>query len=124
LKDEYFVDSKRSGRPKAITEEKTTAVLQHVRTNRASRAASLIKLARTVNLSYMSIFRILRGAKMRKVKLTRKPGLTALQKKARLDFYLKYKDWTLEDWKDVIWSDEISVVFGQRRGGERVWRTV
>ncbi len=30
----------------------------------------------------------------------------------------------MEDWKRVIWSDETSIVFGQRRGAERVWRTV
>jgi hypothetical protein len=34
------------------------------------------------------------------------------------------KDWTLDDLKNVLWSDETSVVFGQRRGGERVWRTI
>jgi hypothetical protein len=28
----------------------------------------------------------------------------------------------LEDWKRVIWSDETSVVLGQRRGTVRVWR--
>ncbi|KAF7501992.1 hypothetical protein GJ744_001743, partial [Endocarpon pusillum] len=29
---------------------------------------------------------------------------------------------TLEDWKNVIWSDETSVILGQRRGGIRLWR--
>jgi transposase len=45
-------------------------------------------------------------------------------RKARYEFALKYKDWTLEDWKNIIWSDETSVILGQRRGGRKVWRTV
>ncbi len=44
-------------------------------------------------------------------------------KAARLQFALEHKDWTLEDWKNVIWSDETSVILGHRRGGLRVWRT-
>ena len=28
------------------------------------------------------------------------------------------------DWKKAIWSDETSVIYGLRRGGERAWRTV
>ena len=43
--------------------------------------------------------------------------------KARYEFVLKYKDWTLEDWKKVIWTDETSVCLGVQRGKVRVWRT-
>ena len=30
--------------------------------------------------------------------------------------------WVMEDWKNVIWTDETSVVINYRRGGYRVWR--
>jgi hypothetical protein len=43
-------------------------------------------------------------------------------KKAQLDFALRHQHWTLEDWKNVIFSDETSVVLNHRRGGYRVWR--
>jgi hypothetical protein len=42
---------------------------------------------------------------------------------ARLQFCLDHADWTLEDWKNVIFSDETSVVQGHRRGSIRCWRT-
>ena len=42
---------------------------------------------------------------------------------ARYQFALRYQDWTLEDWKRVIWSDETSVCLGSKRGAVRVWRT-
>ena len=52
-----------------------------------------------------------------------KPNLTPAMKEARLAFAVKYKDWTIEDWKRVIWTDETSVVLGQQRGNHWVWRT-
>lgn len=45
-------------------------------------------------------------------------------KEDRLKWCLQHQDWTLEDWKNVIWSDETSVVLLHRRGGYRVWRKV
>ena len=41
-----------------------------------------------------------------------KPGLSAENVRKRLDWAIKYKDWTIEDWKKVIWSDECSVWIG------------
>lgn len=40
----------------------------------------------------------------------------------RYQWALKHKDWSLEDWKNVIWSDETLIVMGVRRGSTRVWR--
>jgi hypothetical protein len=54
------------------------------------------------------------------VKTTKKPGLKAAMKEARLAFALKYEHWTLEDWKNVIWSDETSIILGQRHGNDRI----
>jgi hypothetical protein len=44
-------------------------------------------------------------------------------RKERLDWCLAYQHWTLEDWKNVIWSDETSVILLYRRGAYCVWRT-
>ena len=41
-----------------------------------------------------------------------KPGLRPDNIKKRLDWALKYKNWTVEDWKHVIWSDETSIWIG------------
>lgn len=44
-------------------------------------------------------------------------------KSQRFAFALAHRHWTLEEFKDVIWTDETSVVLLHRRGGYRVWRT-
>ena len=43
-----------------------------------------------------------------------KPLLKPSHKAARLRWARKYQHWTVEDWKKVIWSDESSIVLGQK----------
>ena len=61
---------------------------------------------------------------MRSCKVTKKPGLSESMMEARLQFCLRHEHWTLENWKNVIWTDETSVVLGSERGYKRVvWST-
>jgi hypothetical protein len=46
---------------------------------------------------------------MKAVVKSKHPLLSAKHRKARLDFAYAHKDWTLEDWKQVIWSDETKI---------------
>ena len=39
----------------------------------------------------------------------KKPFLSAIHRKKYLNFALKYKEWTVEDWKRVIWLDETKI---------------
>ena len=43
-------------------------------------------------------------------------------KAERLAWCLAYEHWTVKDWKNMIFSNKISVVLCHRRGGYRVWR--
>jgi len=101
-----------------------TEVLSKVRGDRFAREKTCAQIATEVRgVSDIPVWRILRASGFRKTKPTRKPALTEAMKKARLQFALDHKDWTIEDRKKVIWSDETSVVIGFRRGGYKVWRT-
>jgi hypothetical protein len=75
------------------------------------------------HISASTVQRIFKRRSIHRLKSTRKPGLTAAMKAARLKFCQEHKDWTLEDWKNVIWTDEISICFRHRRRSVRVWRT-
>ena len=120
---EYHVqDGARSGRPKEITLETEQRILNSVRKDRSGREKSSEVLAYEVGISRSSALRILHKYGLTNVKPTRKPGLNRVQKALRLAFCLKHQHWTLEDWKRVIWSDETSVILGQRRGLIRIWR--
>ena len=118
---EYVEDSRRSGRPK-IAESTQNALIEAVKKDRDGREKSSEILAFEYLISASSAWRILKLAGFHSVKPTTKPGLTNEIKKKRLEFCLAHQDWTLEDWKNVIFTDETSVCLGQRCGGVRVWR--
>ena len=76
-----------------------------------------------MNISAITVQRILRKAGLKKTKPTRKLGLTKRMKKERLNWCLTYYHQTLKDWKRVIQTNETSVVLYTRCGGYRIWRT-
>jgi hypothetical protein len=120
--ESYVIDGKRSGRPKEILEDTEKALLASVREDRSGREKSSEVLAYEQGISQSSALRILHSNRLTNVKPTTKPGLTPAMRKIRLEWCLDHQHWTGEDWKNVIWSDETSVVLGHRRGAVRVWR--
>jgi len=127
IEDQYIVDAPRSGRPTKQTEATQEAVFAQVRKDRFGREKSCADIAgylsqEGIEISYTTVWKILKKEGFKKTKPTRKPGLTKQMRKERLKFCLDHQYWSLEDWKNVIWSDETSVVLLHRRGGYRVWR--
>ena len=53
----------------------------------------------------------------------KKPFLKDKHKKARLEWCLERQYWTLEEWKQVIWTNESTLELGGGGGGRRrYWR--
>jgi hypothetical protein len=120
----YAEDAKRSSQPKEIIPEKERAIIESVSKDRNGREKSSEILAYEVGISHSSVIRILKRNGFVIAKPSWKPGLTEAAKAKRLKFCLDHQHWTLDDWKNVIWTDETAVVLGHRRGSIRVWRTV
>ena len=123
MKVEYVEDACPSGRPPKVTSEVEQAILDNVRHDRNGREKSSAVLGYEHGVSSTTILNVLRRNNFRPCKSTMKPGLDSAMKEARLQFCLRYRHWTLDDWKNVIWSDETSVVLGSRRGRRLQWRT-
>jgi transposase len=123
FQNEFFTTAPRSGRPiTATTPENIQRVIERVEANRVGREMTITELGAQFNMSRQSAWRILHSAGYGKRKPTMKPGLTDAMKAARLGFALQHEHWQLEDWKNVIWTDETSIVLRHRRGSTRVWR--
>lgn len=129
LKDEYLQDAPRSGRHTKQTVAVKEVLIQKVRRDRYGREKTCADLAGElseapdIDISSTTVWWCLKKLGYRKTKPTRKPGLTTKMREERLQWCLDHQDWTLEDWKRVIWSDETSVVLGHHRGGYKIWRT-
>lgn len=119
----YVEDALKSGRP-SIPIEKQQEVLNKINLDWYRQEKSSHYITSKVQISQRSVRWILKKNEYKKVKPTWKSNLSPEMKAARLAFAIKYKDWTIEVWKRVIWIDETNVVLGQRRGNYRVWRTV
>ncbi|CAE7020550.1 Transposase [Pyrenophora teres f. teres] len=124
LLPEHLEDASRTGRPRKQDAIREVAI-EKVRRDRYGREKTCADIAGDLslyNVSSTTVWRVLKAAGYHKTKPTRKPGLTKKMRQERLNWCLAHKDWTLEDWKNVIWSDETSVLLNHRRGGYRVWR--
>ena len=62
-----------------------------------------------ISISAETVQRNLKSTGLKSVVKSKCPLLSAQHKKMQLDFALAHKNWTLEDWKHVIWSDETKV---------------
>jgi len=124
---EYVENAPQSGRPKKVTPELEEEVVKVVTKNSTTRQMTTQQIANTIStescsISARTVWNILKSLGYSSFKPTYKPGLTKEAKAVRLAWCLEHKDWTLDDWKNVIWSDETSVTMGGQRGRIRVWR--
>ena len=82
-----------------------------LRAAKANRSQTLHELTQSVtpNVSVRTVKRILAKERIKKWQAKKRPKLTKDHAAERLHWALRYADWTEEDWKRVIWSDECSV---------------
>jgi transposase len=128
LENKHVEDAPRTGRP-SKQQQAFEKVVNLVRRDRYGREKTCADIAGDLSqdgldISASTVWRVLRKAGYKKTKPTRKPGLTKKMRNERLAWCREHEDWTLEDWKNVIWTDETAVVILHRRGGYRVWRKV
>src|SRR4051812_12557159 len=64
----------------------------------------------------------MKGLGMKAVVKEKRPLLSQRHWKARLDFAISHKDWTVEDWKRVTLSDETRINCLGSDGKKWVWK--
>lgn len=125
LKGETLKDRKRSGRPSCVSRVAKIVC----RKAAGKRGQSVRKLAAKLTrkgypVSRATVHRTMKetfGLKAYKRPL--KPKISEKQRKARLEFCKMRKNWTADDFKSVIWSDESSfeVMHPTNPQNDRVW---
>lgn len=107
IEEEYIAPIKPLGPKRTATskamEDKVIALIEKNRNGREK--SSEVLGFQLGGISHMSILRMLKRRGYHARKPTWKPILNHDQKEARLQFALRHRHWTLEDWKAVIWSD-------------------
>ncbi|KAE9374959.1 hypothetical protein N431DRAFT_533936 [Stipitochalara longipes BDJ] len=113
LEISHVLNAERSGRP-AVSSNTIKCVLQVVLKNSTTRGFSCASIAKEVRkrgheIAPRTVWKILTARGYSQCKLTVKPGLNKFNKKERLDWCLEREHWKLEDWKNVIFTDETAV---------------
>src|SRR5215813_504262 len=114
-----------AGHPSKLSFTDKHSVLLQIITGRATNAVQATYHINTIisNLvSTQTVRNILKKNSFKAVTKKKKPLLTVAYRRKQLAFALKYKEWTVEDWKRVIWLDETKINRLVSDGKKWVWK--
>ncbi|KAJ3481984.1 hypothetical protein NLI96_g7289 [Meripilus lineatus] len=106
-----------SGLSEAKIQKKTGHSLSTI-----SRAAKIISNMNSQTISATTLRRKLKGFGWKAVVKKKCPQLKPRHRQARLQFAERYKEWTMEDWKRIVWSDETKINRLGSDGKRYVWK--
>lgn len=109
----------RNGRPRVTTKQEDQSIILVSKRNRRLTAPEItadFNIGHDIRISVDTVKRRLRSFGLFGRLSVRKPLLRSQNKKKRLQWAQKYKNWTTEDFKNVLWTDESKFqVFGSNR---------
>jgi len=123
LKDKY-VKKTHPDHSQVFNKKVEKAVVAVVERNQFEWEKNLKTIALDTDMSAMTVWWILKWLGYEKRRPSWKPDLTPTMKEACLQFALWHQNWTLKDWKNIIWTDETSIVLRHCHRAIWVWQTV
>src|SRR5215208_5540165 len=119
---------KRSGRPCLIDSQKRHRLKAAVFKDKKSRRKNLADITSMISakinkpVSESTVRRALHKENVHSCIPRMKPFISVINKTKRLAWAMERKDWTIEDWKKIVWTDESTFSQFQKSGWGRVWR--
>lgn len=113
------------GRHRLLDARSERRLAKIVRTNRKAsvrQIAANLNEGTSVKASERTVRRTLHRMGYGSRRPIRKPLLSAFNRRRRLQFAKEHKDWTVDDWKKVMWSDESRFQLHHADGRVRIWR--
>ena len=120
-----FLSKSSGGRPRKLSPSDIHYSIQQITSQKAEHATEVTKTLQNMtgeSISVKTVHRALKKAGMRAVVKRKRPLLTKRHRRLRMDFALAHKDWTVEDWKRVVWSDETKINRLGSDGRKWVWK--
>eukprot|EP01099_Mayorella_cantabrigiensis_P002717 TRINITY_DN2199_c0_g1_i2.p1 TRINITY_DN2199_c0_g1~~TRINITY_DN2199_c0_g1_i2.p1 ORF type:complete len:282 (-),score=34.38 TRINITY_DN2199_c0_g1_i2:166-1011(-) len=115
----------KGGRPSKLSEAARRRIRREITSGKAESAAKVSKILKNDGIADVSpdtVERALKKMGMNAITKVKKPLLTRKHKQKRFEFARTYKEWTVEDWKRVIWSDETKINRYGSDGRKWVWK--
>ncbi len=108
----------RSGRPPILTRGDKRLILRIIQRNPKLTYAAL-KIETGLTVSKSTLYRMFKDEGISNWLVKKRPLITPEVAVKRLQWAKKYRNWTWDEWRKIIWSDECSLERG--KGGRRVW---
>jgi transposase len=115
----------KAGRPKALTPRQAREIARLASSGKALTAVEIqrhLQISELATVSFGIVRDSLRRSGLRARVRRRAPLLRPVHRRKRLTFAKKYRDWTREDWRRVIWSDETKINLLGSDGRSYCWR--
>jgi transposase len=99
---------KRKGRPSKLNQEEVDEIIAWVCASKTNRRTPWvhIPIILELNVSYYCVRTALRNAGFSRRVARRKPPVSERNRQARLRWAIEHIEWTIEDWRKILWSDE------------------
>jgi len=113
------------GRPSKLSDADIRYAQRLISSRKAENATQITHILKQItnhSLTSQTTRNHLKKTGMKAVVKAKRPLLTTKHRKARLDFAIAHRDWTLEDWKTVVWSDETKINRLGSDGRKWVWK--
>jgi len=113
------------GHPAKLSDANIQHALRLIGSGRAENAVQVTKVLQDIVNQPLSAQTVRNGMKkegMKAVVKRKRPLLTKRHMRDRLDFAIAHKDWTVEDWRKVVWSDETKINRLGSDGRKWVWK--
>ena len=111
-----------SGRARKTNQRENRAIVRHAIINCFDSAENIRMHAKTINkISRSTIKRRIHEKGINGYVAAKKPFVNEQNRKKRLEWALAHKDWSLEQWNNVLFSDESQFVL-RWKGQQLVWR--
>ncbi|KAJ6781189.1 hypothetical protein PWT90_05966 [Aphanocladium album] len=110
--------SPRKGRPLAMTDDQVDELVAYVMTSRRTRQMTYLDLSLQLFNNQFSpsiIKRMLYRQGFRRRVARRKPPISEKNRVRRLAFAQEHKDWSIDQWSQILWTDETWVAGGTHR---------
>ncbi|RYG96612.1 hypothetical protein EON65_54140 [archaeon] len=102
-------DLAKSGRPSKLDYHRMRRLARIARSGEVRTATELAHVAASHDIAHTracTAMQVLHQQGLKAMHTIKKPLLTRAHKRKRLEFAMPHRDWTVEQWKQIIFSDE------------------
>lgn len=117
-------DDPKSGRPVAVSARSMRVLIRNIISKKVKTGTELAKVAKDhygINICPKTARNILHKSGLKAMHGIRKPELTSEHKRIRLEFARAHVDWSVEQWKNIIFSDEVPITSRPMNTRNIIW---